>query len=109
MLLQPDKIGPAIAAFFDGEIMPKAVGIQKLTLALAGVGLARQGAILAKRYAEVLRMIGVADADGNIDIDVARDLAVEAFAKSGKVQAMGFSFGPDDVEIAYEIAKKFAV
>ena len=108
MLLRPEKIGSVIAAFFDAELMPKAVGFQKFTLALTGVALARQGTALAERYADTLRMLGVSDANGNIDLDVARDLAVEAFEKVGKVQAFGFSFNASDVAIAYEVAKQFA-
>ena len=108
MRMQPDRIGQAIAAYVDAELVSKAVGLQKLALAFAGAGLARQGAALAERYADSLRMIGVVDEDGAIDLDLARDLALEAFERAGRVQALGFGFSGADVAIAYEIAKKFA-
>ena len=61
-----------------------------------------------ERHADSLRMIGIMDEDGAIDVDLARDLAVEAFEQTGKVSAFGFGFSAADVAIAYEIAKKFA-
>ena len=108
MRMQPDRIGQAIAAYVDAELVSKAVGLQKLALAFAGAGLARQGAALAERYADSLRMIGVMDEAGTIDIELARDLALEAFDKAGRVHVMGFGFNGADVAIAYEIAKKFS-
>lgn len=108
MRMQPDRIGQAIAAYVDAELVSKAVGIQKLALAFAGAGLARQGAALVERYADSLRMIGIVGEDGTIDVDLARDLALEAFEKAGRVHLAGFGFSGADVAIAYEIAKKFS-
>lgn len=55
-----------------------------------------------------LRMMGLADEQGGILLDEARDLLTEAMTKAGRVAVMGYVFGPGDVAGLYETAKLYA-
>jgi len=108
MRLPVDKVGEAIAAWIDAELVPKSSGLQKIATVMGALAIARRAPELAARYADTLRMLGLADEAGGIDIEAARDLAAEAMAKTGKITVAGVILGPDDVDTLYEAARKFA-
>lgn len=109
MILPIDHAGEALAAWVDEELVVKASGLQKLATVMAALALAKRGEALMRQYAPVLSVLGIADKDtGGIDIDTARELALEAFDQTGKITAFGIILGPADVESMYEVAKKYA-
>lgn len=108
MTLPLNQVGAAIAAWIDAELAPKATGLQKLATVMAGLALAKRGEALMAQYAPTLDMLGITDSGGGIDLDAARNLAQEAFARVGNVTAFGVVFDAGDVETAYKIAQKFS-
>lgn len=108
MILPIDKAGEALAAWVDAELVTKASGLQKLMTVMATISIAQRGEAVVSEYAAILNMLGITDKSGGIDIDAARELAIQAFERTGKITAFGIILGPEDVESIYEIAKKYA-
>ena len=108
MILPVDKAGEALAAWVDAELVTKASGLQKLATVMATIAIARRGEAIVAEYASILSMLGITDSTGGIDIDAARELAMQAFERTGKITAFGVILGPQDVESIYETAKKYA-
>ena len=100
---------PAIfAQYLDASIAPKASGWQKFgAYAAAFVGQARLPQIM-EQYGPVMKMAGVLDDQGMIDIDLALNLAAYAMEKSGKVNVAGYLVDSSDVEQIYQIARAYA-
>lgn len=107
MRLPLSTISDVIARYLDEELLPKGTPLQKLTTTFVGVGFARQAQSLVQSRADTLRLIGILDDEGLV-IEEARDLALEAFEKSGPVEIGGVIFSKDDIPVIYNIAKKFA-
>lgn len=108
MRLPIEKIGEVLAAWVDAELMPKASGLQKVGTVMASLALARRAPKIAESYAPALRMLGVLDEAGGIELDALRSLAAEAFAKTGKVTVAGVIIGQEDIQTIYETAVRFA-
>lgn len=100
---------PAIfAQYLDASIAPKASGWQKFgAYAAAFVVQARLPQIM-EQYGPVMKMAGVLDEQGMIDIDLAHNLAAYAMEKSGKVNVAGYLVDSSDVEQIYQIARAYA-
>ena len=100
---------PAIfAQYLDASIAPKASGWQKFgAYAAAFVVQARLPQIM-EQYGPVMKMAGVLDEQGMIDIDLAHNLAAYAMEKSGKVNVAGYLVDSSDIEQIYQIAKGYA-
>lgn len=100
---------PAIfAQYLDASIAPKASGWQKFgAYAAAFVVQARLPQII-EQYGPVMKMAGVLDEQGMIDIDLAHNLAAYAMEKSGKVNVAGYLVDSSDVEQIYQIARAYA-
>lgn len=107
MRLPAASIGDVIIAYIDEELMPKATKAQKFTTTFMGVALAKQATSILDANIETCKFIGIVNDDG-IDIELVRDLALEAFEKAGKVEIFGVVFNKEDVPVLYDIAKRFA-
>lgn len=100
---------PAIfASYLDVSIAPKATGWQKFgAYAAAFVVQARLPQIM-EQYGAIMKMAGVLDDQGMIDIDLAHNLAAYAMERSGKVDVAGYLVDSSDIEQMYQIAKSYA-
>ena len=109
MYLPPEMIAPVLGAWIEAHLLPQTKGAEKFAAALAAVALARRGEALAREYAQPLRLLGITDDSGRVDLDAAGTLAREALEKCGnEVRALGFVFGPDDVQSLAALAEKHA-
>ena len=108
MRLSFSSISDVISHYLDEELLPKGSPLQKLTTTFVGAALAKQAQTLAERNKETLSLIGILTPEGEIDLEEVRDLAIQAFEKSGPVEVGGVIFNKDDVPTFYNIAKKFA-
>ena len=53
--------------------------------------------------------LGVVDAEGSIDLDTARNSAIEALGKAGgKVTMYGVTFDSTDIDALFEMARKYS-
>lgn len=101
--------GAVIAQWMDQELVPKAVGWQKVVTVMAGVGIANNATNMLAQYLPAMQVLGFADGEGNLDIDALHLAAKEAFSKTGKIALPGgIIVGADDVESVIAIAKKYA-
>lgn len=107
MRLALSSISDVIASYLDEELLPKGTPWQKWMTTFMGAAFAKQAQTIVQSHIDTLRMIGILDDDG-IDIEGVRDLAIEAFGKSGPVEVSGIVFSKDDVPTLYNIAKKFS-
>lgn len=107
MRLPIANIGDVIVTYIDQELMPKASPTQKWVTTFVGVAFARQAESLFKQHIDMCKTTGLAD-DETIDIEAVRDLALEAFGKSGPVNVGGVILNKEDVPIIYNIAKKYS-
>lgn len=105
-----DKIEQGVAAYLDGELMPKlpSSGIEKV---LAGTALSlairRSGKMLdGLKSNKMIQMLGVMDTEGNVDIDVlAQELKKNMPTEGVKVDVpvIGvLTFHKEDVDRLYE-------
>lgn len=108
MFLPREMIAPVLASWIEAELVPKTDGWEKLIAVMGALAIAKRGETLAEQFSGPLSILGLTDGAGRIDIDAARDLAREALAKTGKIHALGFIFGPDDVDSLAAIAEKNA-
>ena len=108
MYLPGEMIAPVLASWIEAELVPKTEGLEKLFTVMGALAVAKRGEALAERFAAPLRLLGITDDAGRIDIDAARALAREALAKTGRIHALGFVFGPDDVDSLAAIAEQNA-
>lgn len=108
MFLPKELIGPTIAEWIEAEMVPHTAGAEKLFAVMAAIALGKRGEQLAERFTPALALLGITDNTGRVDIDAARDLAREALAKTGKIHALGFIFGPEDVDSLAAAAEKNA-
>ena len=106
MRLALSNISDVIAAYLDEELLPKGTPLQKWTTTFIGAAIAKQVQSFVESNKEKFEFISILDKDG-IDIEGVRDLAIEAFTKSGPVEMSGIVFNKDDVPTIYNIAKKF--
>lgn len=107
MILPVANVPNVISTFIDEELMPKGTNPQKLMTVFIGVGMCRYAQKFIDSNKEILKSIGILGDEG-IELEELRDIALEAFTKSGPVELMGIVFDKEDVPIAYEIAKKFS-
>lgn len=110
MKLPVARIGAVIAQWIDTELLPKAVGWQKVATIMVALGIVRRADSFLVPYMPLLIALGYADTDNNIDIDAVYDAAKEAFSKTGKITiAGGVIIGPDDIDQLLAIAKASGV
>ena len=107
MILPVANVPNVISTFIDEELMPKGTSAQKLMTVFVGVGMCRYAQKVIESNKDILKSIGILNDEG-IELEELRDIALEAFTKSGPVEVMGIIFEKEDVPIAYEIARKFA-
>lgn len=101
-------VAKVLADYVDEEIVPKATGLAKFGLGIAGVALARKGAQTFDVYAQTMEMLGLMDRNGVL-IDDLRDFALESIKKiNGRVEAFGIIFGESDIVKLHEIASKYS-
>ena len=101
-----DKVAMGAARFFDTEVRPSLHGAKAILYGVA-VGMAISNANkMAEKYMSMLKMIGAADDDGNIDVEaVGAELKRQMKASGGtmKIEIGGankdeFTFDPSDVD-----------
>ena len=108
MFLPRDRIAPALAAWIEQEMVPHTNGWERAFAYAAAIAIAKRGEQLATAFAPALNVLGLTDGEGRVDIDAARTLAQETLAKTGKIHALGFIFGPDDVDSLAAVAEQHA-
>lgn len=105
-----DKIEKGVAAYMDSEIMPQLPngGIEKV---LAGTALSlvirRSGTILeGYRNNQVVRMLGIMDEEGNVDVDVLAEELKKNITSDGvkiEIPIIGkMTFHKEDVDKLHE-------
>ena len=100
---------PAIfAQFLDVSIAPKATGWQKFGAYAAAFVVQTRMPNIMEQYGPVMKMAGVLDEEGMIDIGLAHNLAAYAIERSGKVDVAGYLVDSSDIEQIYQIAKSYA-
>lgn len=104
------QIEQGIAAYLDEELMPKlpTSGIEKVITGTAlSLFIRRSGTILeGYKNNKTIQMLGVMDADGNVDIDLLAEELKKNFPENGmKVDIPiigGMTFHKEDVDKLYE-------
>lgn len=97
-----------VLEYFESVILPaasRAGGAAPFIAGLAGGLIARQAPATMGRYLPAMQALGVADAQGNLDIDLLYDEAVKALAKHPLVVA-GYSANKDDLDKLKTIMEK---
>lgn len=107
MRLSVGNIPQVVLAYIEEDLLPKANPLQKLASVFIGTAVARQAEFWVKSNEKLFRNIELLDDEG-IDLDATKDLAIEAFEKSGPVEILGVILNKDDVTTIYNIAKKYS-
>ena len=115
--LQPAQLGAVLTAYIAKALVPQIQG-KGAPLAVAGmvarIALFQQALPgILNAQGELLRGAGLLDDAGRIDIDAARDFAVNTVEQTAKITGKdeifysGFWFGRDDISQLHEIAQQF--
>ena len=97
--------------YMEKHVLSKAAGLQKFAVGAAMFGLAHraQGLVTNPQLVSTLKTLGVVGEDDLLDMDYARDMALDAMQKSGgKLPLMGYVLDASDIEAIYECAKAVA-
>lgn len=112
-MVSAEQVKSGVNTYINNEIMSKMPSARQFLLGMVS-GLVMQGQadgiISAMRDMPVIKMMGIVDEGGNIDIDKLYNAAIEQMSKQGKLQmsipAFGnFSFNSDDVNKLYNYIK----
>jgi len=116
-LLPPAQVGAVLTAYAAKALAPQMQG-KGSTLAIAGmvarIALFQQSlpGVLSAQH-DILHNAGLLDDAGRIDIDAARDFAVNTIEQTAKITGKdeifygGFWFGRSDITQLHEIAQQF--
>lgn len=108
MKLRTNKVPEIVSEFLLTRVVAKA----PTSAAQFGFGfLVPYVSRSAKSMAEspLLKSLGVVDAEGSIDLDTARNSAIEALEKAGgKVTMYGVTFDSTDIDALFEMARKYS-
>lgn len=108
MLLPVANIANVIVSFVEQDLLPKGTNPQRWLTVFVVTGMVKQAQVLVEQHKDTLKMIGVLNDQNEVNVEELRDLALEAFSKSGPVEIAGIIFDKEDVPVMYEIAKKFS-
>lgn len=98
---------PAIMAeYVDAQVAPQASGMQKFGVYSLLFVVNNKMQEIAQRYTPVMRMTGIMDEAGTIDIEYLHNMASEAMNHAGTVNLLGYVMDASDVESLYAIAQR---
>ncbi len=98
-----------IAEYFESVILPaasKAGGVAPFAAGVIQGLVVRQAPAMAAQYLPALQALGVADAEGKIDIDLLHEEAAKAIEKSPFVIA-GYKPDKSDVDYLKSLMEKY--
>lgn len=106
-----EKIEKGVAAYLDSELMPKlpANGVQKVLAGTAISLLIKRSGTIVESYKDnqVVQMLGIMDADGNVDVDVLAEELKKNIPTDGvkvDVPVIGaLTFRKDDVDKLHKL------
>ena len=87
LVVSVDCIGKGVAKFADREILKNVDGWQKVVVG-AAIALAinrSQDIVASYRNNKVVKMLGIFDADGNVDIDILKQVVKDNISNNGVV------------------------
>ena len=106
MKMTTQEIPLVMAEYVDSQVAPKANGMQKFgTYAMLYVVNNKLPEIVT-RYTPIMRMTGIMDDAGAIDLDYVHSMAADAMSHAGSVNVLGFNMDGTDVESLYAIAQR---
>lgn len=107
LVVSVDCIGKGVAKFADREILKNVDGWQKVVVG-AAIALAinrSQDIVASYRNNKVVKMLGIFDADGNVDIDILKQVVKDNISNNGfviTVPVLGeLKFHKSDVDNLY--------
>ena len=107
LVVSVDCIGKGVAKFADREILKNVDGWQKVVVG-AAIALAinrSQDIVASYKDNKVVKMLGIIDADGNVDIDIMKQVVKDNISNNGfviTVPVLGeLKFHKSDVDNLY--------
>lgn len=105
-----DKIEKGVANYLDGELMPQLQnnGLEKVIIGtMASLMIRKSGAIIeGYKDNKVVKMLGIMDDNGNIDVDIIAEELKKNITKDGvkvDIPVIGaLTFHKDDVDKLYD-------
>lgn len=105
-----DKIQQGIAAYLDSELMPNlpSTGLERILAGTAmSLAIRKSGSIIASyKDNKAVQMLGLMDAEGNVDVDILAEELKRNIPKEGvKVDIPligGITFHKDDIDKLHE-------
>ena len=99
---------PAIMAqYIDSQVAPQATDLQKFVVYSMMYAVNNKINDIVKQYAPVMKMVGIMDDNGVIDLEYTHNMARDAMDHAGKLNVMGFVMDSSDIESLYNIAQRY--
>lgn len=106
MKLDPQNIPLVMAEYVDSQVAPKANGMQRFGVYSMLYAVNTKMPEILQRYAPIMKMTGIMDDAGVIDVEYLHNMASDAMSHAGSVNLMGFVMDGTDVESLYAIAQR---
>ena len=110
MFLHKQELPAVVQEFVTSHIMPRApTALSKFGIGIITPYLANCFSNAVSNYEPILKTLGVLDDADRIDLDKAKEAAMNALTNAGgKVMVSGYSADADDLNVLLEIAQRHA-
>ena len=110
MFLHKQELPAVVQEFVTSHIMPRApTALSKFGIGFITPYLANGVSNAVSNYEPILKTFGVLDEADRIDLDKAKEAAMNALTNAGgKVMVSGYSADADDLNVLLEIAQRHA-
>lgn len=107
MKVNTADIPSIMTQYIDSQVAPQANGAQKFGIYALMYAVNTKINDITARYAPIMKMVGIMDDNGVIDLEYTHNMAKDAMDHAGKVNVLGFVMDSSDVESLYNIAQRY--
>lgn len=107
MKVSTQDIPAIMAQYIDSQVAPQANGVQKFGIYSLMYAVNNKMTDIVTRYSPIMKMVGIMDDSGVIDLEYTHGMAADAMSHAGKVNVLGFLMDSSDVEAIYNIAQRY--
>ena len=106
MKISTQDIPLIMTEYVDSQVAPKANGMQRFGVYSMLYAVNNKMPEILQRYAPIMKMTGIMDDAGVIDVEYLHNMAADAMSHAGNVNLLGFVMDGTDVESLYAIAQR---
>lgn len=106
-MLDTSNLSIIFAEYIDNVIAPQASTWQKLGAYFLSYTINNRMNVILENYSPIMKMAGIMNDNGEIDLNYTYDMMKDVSNKAGKVNILGYNMDSSDIEAIYRIAKRY--